>query len=148
MLEVVGSSVEFDHLDGLTMLGVRRFGLTRSSRALKRAFDLVGAGSCSCSLVAPLMAAIALAIRLDSPARSSSARRASAATASSFEILKFRSMVADAEDAQGATCAHLNEARRPVQDRRATRGSRAWAASCARPRSTSCRSSSTSCAAR
>ena len=42
MLEVVGSSVEFDQLDGLTMLGVRRFGLTRSSRLLKRGFDLVG----------------------------------------------------------------------------------------------------------
>ena len=37
MLEVVGSSVEFDHVDGLTMLGVRRFGLSRSSRLLKRA---------------------------------------------------------------------------------------------------------------
>ena len=35
LFEVVGSSVEFDHLDGLTMLGVRRFGLTRSSMALK-----------------------------------------------------------------------------------------------------------------
>ena len=31
LFEVVGSSVEFDDLDGLTMLGVRRFGLTRSS---------------------------------------------------------------------------------------------------------------------
>ena len=26
LLEIVGSSVEFDHLDGLTMLGVRSFG--------------------------------------------------------------------------------------------------------------------------
>ena len=43
MLEVVGSTVEFDHIDGLTMLGVRRFGLSRSSRLLKRGFDLVGA---------------------------------------------------------------------------------------------------------
>ena len=35
--------MEFDHLVGLTMLGVRRFGLSRSSRLLKRGFDLVGA---------------------------------------------------------------------------------------------------------
>src|SRR3954452_17956456 len=42
MLEVVGSSVEFDQIDGLTMLGVRSFGLTRSSIVLKRAFDLAG----------------------------------------------------------------------------------------------------------
>ena len=41
MFEVVGSAVEFDDVDGMTMLGVRRFGLSRSSRLLKRAFDLV-----------------------------------------------------------------------------------------------------------
>ena len=41
MLEVVGSAVEFEDVDGLTMLGVRPFGLPRSSRLLKRAFDLV-----------------------------------------------------------------------------------------------------------
>ena len=43
LLEVVGSSVAFDDLDGLTVLGVRRFGLSRSSRLLKRSFDLAGA---------------------------------------------------------------------------------------------------------
>ena len=43
MFEVVGAAVEFDDVDGLTMLGVRRFGLVRSSRLLKRAFDLVAA---------------------------------------------------------------------------------------------------------
>ena len=33
LFEVVGSAVEFDDVDGLTMLGVRRFGLTRCSHA-------------------------------------------------------------------------------------------------------------------
>ena len=37
MLEVVGSSVEFDHIDGLTMLGVRSFGLSRARRACSSA---------------------------------------------------------------------------------------------------------------
>ena len=41
MLEVVGSAVEFDDVDGMTMLGVRPFGLSRSSRRLKRAFDII-----------------------------------------------------------------------------------------------------------
>ena len=41
MFEVVGSAVEFDDVDGMTMLGVRRFGLSRSSRVIKRAFDVV-----------------------------------------------------------------------------------------------------------
>src|ERR1700689_1830131 len=43
LLEVVGSSVEFDDLHGVTVMGVRRFDLTRSSAAFKRALDLVGA---------------------------------------------------------------------------------------------------------
>ena len=59
LFEVVGSSVEFDHIEGLTMLGVRRFGLTRSSYALKRAFDLAGA-TLLLLLTAPLMAVVAI----------------------------------------------------------------------------------------
>ena len=39
LLEVVGSSVAFDDLGGLTVMGVRRFELSRSSAAVKRAFD-------------------------------------------------------------------------------------------------------------
>ncbi len=38
-----GSSVEFDDFDGVTMMGVKRADLTRSSTFVKRAFDLVGA---------------------------------------------------------------------------------------------------------
>ena len=41
MLEVIGTSVEFDDLGGQVLLGVRGFGLTPSSRLLKRAFDLI-----------------------------------------------------------------------------------------------------------
>ncbi len=39
LLEVVGSSVEFDDLHGVTVMGVRRFDLTRSSARFKRLFD-------------------------------------------------------------------------------------------------------------
>ena len=35
MFEVVGSAVEFEDVDGMTMLAVRRFGLSRSSRLLQ-----------------------------------------------------------------------------------------------------------------
>ena len=64
IFDVVGSSVEFDELDGLTVLGIRRFGLSRSSRAVKRTLDLVGAGL-GLLAVSPLLAAIAI----DDPAR-------------------------------------------------------------------------------
>ncbi len=43
VLEVVGSSVEVDDIDGLTLLGVRHFGLSRSSALVKRSFDIAGA---------------------------------------------------------------------------------------------------------
>ncbi len=40
LLQVIGSSVIFDDLHGVTFMGVRRFDLTRSSAMVKRAFDL------------------------------------------------------------------------------------------------------------
>ena len=42
LFEVVGSAVEFDDLDGIPLLGLRRQGLPLSSRVLKRTTDLVG----------------------------------------------------------------------------------------------------------
>ena len=41
LLEVIGTSVDFDDLGGQVLLGVRGFGLSPSSRVLKRAFDLI-----------------------------------------------------------------------------------------------------------
>src|SRR5262249_49752794 len=63
--EVVGSSVERDDVDGITLLAMRRYGLTRSSRAIKRAFDLVGAGL-GLLVLSPVLIAIAVAIKVDS----------------------------------------------------------------------------------
>jgi len=96
MLEVVGSAVEFDDVDGLTMLGVRPFGLSRSSRALKRAFDLV-ATSIGVVAVAPILAVIAVAIRLDSKGPILFRQVRIGRDGRPFEIFKFRSMVVDAE---------------------------------------------------
>ena len=39
LFEVLGSGVEFDDIAGSTLLGVRTYGLSRSSKALKRAMD-------------------------------------------------------------------------------------------------------------
>jgi exopolysaccharide biosynthesis polyprenyl glycosylphosphotransferase len=108
LLEVVGSSVEFDHLDGLTMVGVRRFGLTRSSRVLKRGFDLAGA-TVGLIAVAPIMAAIALLVRLDSRGPVFFRQERVGRDGEHFGLFKFRSMVPDAEDRK-ASLRHLNEA--------------------------------------
>ena len=44
LFDVLGSAVEFDDLGGATLLGVRRYGLTRSSQLMKRGLDIVVAG--------------------------------------------------------------------------------------------------------
>ena len=65
LLEVVGSSVEFDDLDGMTMLGVRRFGLHAARRSSSSARSTSSAPRSALIAIAPVLAAIALAIRLD-----------------------------------------------------------------------------------
>ncbi len=96
VFEAVGTAVEFEDLEGLTLLGVRRFGLSRSARNLKRAFDLVGAGLLV-MIAAPLLAVIAIAIKLDTAGPILFRQRRVGRDGAYFDILKFRSMVTDAE---------------------------------------------------
>jgi exopolysaccharide biosynthesis polyprenyl glycosylphosphotransferase len=96
MLEVVGSSVEFDDLHGVTVMGVRRFELTRSSAVVKRAFDLLGA-SLGLLAVSPLLAVIAVAIKLDSRGPVFFRQLRVGQHGERFYMLKFRTMVPDAE---------------------------------------------------
>jgi exopolysaccharide biosynthesis polyprenyl glycosylphosphotransferase len=108
LFEVVGSAVEFDDVNGMPMLGVRPFGLPRSSRLIKRAFDLM-ATVLGMLLVGPLMALIALAIRLDSPGPVFFRQVRVGRDGQHFHILKFRSMVIGA-DAEKDRLRALNEA--------------------------------------
>jgi exopolysaccharide biosynthesis polyprenyl glycosylphosphotransferase len=108
LLEVVGSSVEFDQLEGMTMLGVRQFGLTRSSRLLKRVFDVVGA-ALGLIAIAPVFAVIALAVRLESRGPVFFRQVRVGRNGERFHMLKFRSMVHGA-DAMKDGLRHLNEA--------------------------------------
>jgi exopolysaccharide biosynthesis polyprenyl glycosylphosphotransferase len=96
MLEVVGSSVVFDDLHGVTVMGVRRFDLTRSSASVKRGFDLVCA-SLGLLAVSPLMLAAAIAIKLDSPGPVFFRQLRVGRHGEHFRIFKFRTMVSDAE---------------------------------------------------
>jgi exopolysaccharide biosynthesis polyprenyl glycosylphosphotransferase len=96
MLEVVGSSVEFDDLHGVTVMGVRRFELTRSSAVVKRSFDLLGA-LLGLLVVSPLLAVIAVAIKLDSRGPVFFRQLRVGQHGERFYMLKFRTMVQDAE---------------------------------------------------
>ena len=117
LLEVVDSSVVFDDLHGVTVMSVRRFDLTRSSAAFKRAFDLFGA-SLGLLVGSPLLLVVAVAIKLDSRrARCSFVRCGWAGVGHRFQMLKFRTMVPEAE-AMKDSLRHRNEAKEgAVQDR-------------------------------
>jgi exopolysaccharide biosynthesis polyprenyl glycosylphosphotransferase len=108
VFEVVGSSVEFDTLNGITVLGVRRFGLGRSSHALKRATDVIGA-ALALVLLSPLLVAIAIAVRLESPGPILFRQIRVGRDGKRFTMLKFRTMV-DGADALKAELASRNEA--------------------------------------
>jgi exopolysaccharide biosynthesis polyprenyl glycosylphosphotransferase len=96
LLEVVGSSVEFDDLHGVTLMGVRRFDMTRSSAVVKRAFDLLGA-SLGLLAMAPLFAVIAVAIKLDNPGPLFFRQLRIGRHGRPFYVLKFRTMIPDAD---------------------------------------------------
>jgi lipopolysaccharide/colanic/teichoic acid biosynthesis glycosyltransferase len=106
--EVVGSSVELDEVDGVTLLGMRRFGLSRSSRAIKRCFDLLGA-VLGLLVLSPFLAAIAIAIKVDSRGPVFFKQRRMGRDGVPFEMLKFRTMV-DGAEAQKFALAARNEA--------------------------------------
>jgi exopolysaccharide biosynthesis polyprenyl glycosylphosphotransferase len=96
LFEVIGSSVVFDDLQGVTVLGVRRFGMTRSSALLKRSMDVLVAGVLLIG-AAPLFALIALAIRLDSRGPLFFRQVRVGRDGRQFRMLKFRTMIDGAD---------------------------------------------------
>jgi exopolysaccharide biosynthesis polyprenyl glycosylphosphotransferase len=108
LLQVVGSAVEFDDVHGVAVLGVRPLALPRSSRLVKRAFDAVGA-SMLLAITSPLMIGTALAVKLTSSGPVFFHQERVGRDGQRFKLLKFRSMVADAESRKEALADH-NEA--------------------------------------
>jgi exopolysaccharide biosynthesis polyprenyl glycosylphosphotransferase len=108
MLEAIGTSVDFDDLGGQMLLGVRGFGLSPSSRVLKRCFDVVVAGA-ALILLAPLLAVIVMAIKLTSRGPVLFRQTRVGRHGRDFQVLKFRTMVSDA-DQRKQELAELNEA--------------------------------------
>ncbi len=107
ILEAVGSSVVFDDIGGITLLGVPRFGLTRSSMAVKRAFDVVVT---SLLLVAglPIVAFAALLIRLDSVGPVFFRQTRVGKDGRHFSMIKLRTMIDGADELKESLTA-LNE---------------------------------------
>ena len=96
LFSALGPSVVVDDVEGVTVLGINPPVLPRSSRYMKRAFDL-SAAVLVLVLGAPLMALIALAIKLDSRGPVFFKQRRVGKGCKQFRLIKFRTMVVGAE---------------------------------------------------
>jgi exopolysaccharide biosynthesis polyprenyl glycosylphosphotransferase len=97
LFDLVSPSAEIHTLEGIPLLGMPPLHLSRSSRVLKRAMDIVLAAA-GLVLFAPAFGVIACLIRLESagPVFFRQIRMGSGGNV--FRIFKFRTMVADAEE--------------------------------------------------
>jgi exopolysaccharide biosynthesis polyprenyl glycosylphosphotransferase len=108
MFDAMGPSVVIDDVEGITVLGLNPPVLSRSSRATKRAMDLVGAAAMLIAL-APAMIAIALAVRLTSAGPVFFRQRRIGRGGEPFRVIKFRTMYRDAEDRVEELRAHSKD---------------------------------------
>lgn len=106
LFEVIGAGVEVGAIEGVPLFGVPALRLSRSARALKRAFD-VSASAALLVLLLPLLVLIAVGVKLDSPGPVLYRQRRIGENGEPFTIVKFRSMHVSADEAKGEV-AHLN----------------------------------------
>jgi exopolysaccharide biosynthesis polyprenyl glycosylphosphotransferase len=96
LVEVLGSAVETDDVEGVSVLGMSPPEFSRSSRWMKRAMDVVFA-SVLVLAAAPLMLLAAIAIKLTSRGPILFSQERIGRSGRRFRIHKFRTMVRDAE---------------------------------------------------
>jgi exopolysaccharide biosynthesis polyprenyl glycosylphosphotransferase len=108
LFDALGPSVEVDDVEGITVLGVSPPVLPRSSRFLKRSVDVAGA-SALLVVTSPVLALIALAVALDSRGGVFFRQERIGRGGRRFRVLKFRTMVADAEEQREALLAHSKD---------------------------------------
>jgi exopolysaccharide biosynthesis polyprenyl glycosylphosphotransferase len=99
LFDAMGSSVVVDDVEGMTLVGINPPVLGRSSRALKRAMDITGAGLLLVLTAVPCLI-IAVAIRLDSRGPVLFRQRRVGEHGRPFRIAKFRTMEVGAEARQ------------------------------------------------
>jgi exopolysaccharide biosynthesis polyprenyl glycosylphosphotransferase len=93
---MLGTAVALTHLAELPLIEFKTWDPSRSTMLLKRILD-IGGGTLALILLAPLMASIAFAVRLDSPGPALFRQRRAGKDGRPFTMLKFRTMVDDAE---------------------------------------------------
>jgi len=105
--ELFASNAAIEDIEGVPVVSLPSMHFSRTVRFLKRTFDIVASGA-GLLVISPILAAAAVAIKLDSrgPVFFRQARQGRGGR--EFRIVKFRTMVADAE-AQRLAMAHLNQ---------------------------------------
>lgn len=106
------SQVEVSDLGGVPLISVREIAFGRAALIFKRAFDIVGA-TLGIVVGAPLLALIAIAIKIDSPGPVFFTQTRVGKNHRQFRIVKFRSMYVGAEEEQQRLL-ELNEADGPL----------------------------------
>lgn len=92
------------------LLLVKGTGLTPAQRVAKRAMDIL-LGSIALVIAAPVMAVVAIAIKLEDGGPVFFRQKRMTRNGREFEILKFRSMIVDAEKYSGAVLAEEDDPR-------------------------------------
>jgi exopolysaccharide biosynthesis polyprenyl glycosylphosphotransferase len=104
--EIVGPNAAIHSVEGLPLVGLPPFSLSRSSQFLKRGMDVVFAGA-GLVVLLPFFLLIAAAIKLDSRGPVFFRQTRMGAHDLTFRIHKFRTMAADAEERKQELM-HLN----------------------------------------
>jgi exopolysaccharide biosynthesis polyprenyl glycosylphosphotransferase len=97
LFEVIGPNVGVHTVEGMALIGLPALDLSRSSKLLKRAVDLVFA-SAGLIVFSPLLLLIALAVRRSSPGPVLFKQVRMGERDRPFKMFKFRTMVRDAEE--------------------------------------------------
>lgn len=106
-VDLMASRMTVQSVAGVPLLYVRRTGMNRVQLTLKRSLDVLGS-ALGLLLLSPVLAAIALWIKKDSPGGAFFGQVRSGRDGETFKCWKFRTMVADAE-ARKAELEHLSE---------------------------------------
>jgi exopolysaccharide biosynthesis polyprenyl glycosylphosphotransferase len=110
--ELFTANATLEDLAGAPIVTLPGTSLRRSAWVVKRGFDIIVSGA-MLLLLSPLLLAVAVAIRLDSPGPSFYRQARRGRNGSTFMIVKFRSMFVDAEQRRGEVL-HLNEVDGPL----------------------------------
>jgi exopolysaccharide biosynthesis polyprenyl glycosylphosphotransferase len=110
--ELFASNATLEDLQGIPVVSLPPMRLSRSSRVLKRTFDLM-ASVLGLLAISPILVVAAIAIKLDSRGPVFFRQVRNGRNGVPFKIIKFRSMV-DGAEAQRFELGHLNEMDGPL----------------------------------